>query len=141
MVREDVPAVLSLIQPFVDKKILLPRTEQQLNEQYSNYIVYELDGAIRACSALHVYNDGQIEIASVAVDETCAHIGIGPKMISFLIEKAKKMNARSVFILTTQTADWFEQLGFIAADISTLPQKRKELWSPERGSKLMRLEF
>ena len=141
MTREDVPAVLTLIQPFVEKKILLPRTEQQLNEQFSDYIVYELDGAIRACSALHAYNDGQMEIAAVAVDETCAHIGIGPKMISFLIEKAKKMNAKSVFILTTQTADWFEQLGFLDANISTLPQKRKEIWSTERGSKLMRLEL
>lgn len=139
MTREDVPAVLTLMQPFVEKGILLPRTEQQLNDQYTDYIVYELDGAIRACSALHSYSDGQLEIAAVAVDETCAHIGIGPKMISFLIEKAKKLAAKSVFILTTQTADWFEQLGFVPADISSLPQKRKEIWSPQHGSKVMRL--
>src|SRR5574344_405711 len=141
MMREDIPAVLTLMQPFVEKGILLPRTEQQLIEQYSDFIVYELDGAIRACSALHAYNDNQMEIAAVAVDETCAHIGIGPKMISFLIEKAKKMNAKSIFILTTQTADWFEQLGFKPDDISSLPQKRKEIWSPDRGSKVLRLQL
>ena len=141
MMREDIPAVLTLMQPFVEKGILLPRTEQQLIEQYSDFIVYELDGAIRACSALHAYNDSQMEIAAVAVDETCAHIGIGPKMISFLINKAKKNNAKSVFVLTTQTADWFEQLGFRLADISTLPQKRKEIWSPNRGSKVLRLQL
>src|SRR5574344_2078738 len=141
MIREDVPAVLTLMQPFVEKGILLPRTEQQLTDQFSDFIVYELDGAIRACAALHAYNDGQMEIAAVAVDETCAHIGIGPKLISFLIEKAKKMNAKSIFILTTQTADWFEQLGFKPDDISSLPQKRKEIWSPDRGSKVMRLEL
>lgn len=141
MTREDVPGVLTLMQPFVEKGILLARTEQQLNEQFADYIVYELDGAVRACSALHSYNDGQMEIAAVAVDETCAHIGIGPKMISYLIEKAKKLKAKSIFILTTQTADWFEQLGFIPSDISTLPSKRKETWTPQRGSKVMRLEI
>jgi amino-acid N-acetyltransferase len=141
MMREDIPAVLTLMQPFVEKGILLPRTEQQLIEQYPDFIVYELDGAIRACSALHTYNDGQMEIAAVAVDETCSHIGIGPKMISFLINKAKKNNAKSVFVLTTKAADWFEQLGFKLADISTLPQKRKEIWSPNRGSKVLRLQL
>ena len=62
-------------------------------------------------------------------------------MISYLIDKAKRLHANSVFILTTQAADWFEQLGFVSSDISTLPQKRKESWSPKRGSKVMRLEI
>ena len=62
-------------------------------------------------------------------------------MISFLVEKAKQLKAKSVFILTTQTADWFEQLGFVSSDISTLPQKRKDIWTPNRGSKLMRLDI
>lgn len=141
MSHQDITTVLSLMQPFVDKGILLPRTEELLSATYSDYIVYEIDDSIRACAALHSYSDGQMEIAAVAVDETCAHIGIGPKMISFLIDKAKKLNAASVFVLTTQTVDWFEKLGFTASDISTLPEKRKELWSPKRGSKLMRLQL
>ena len=62
-------------------------------------------------------------------------------MISFLIDRAKKQKAKSVFVLTTQTADWFEQMGFYLSDISTLPQKRKELWSPARGSKVLRLDI
>lgn len=141
MEHNEITNVLSLMQPFVQKGILLPRTEEMLNLTYNDYVIYELDDSIRACAALHQYNDGQMEIAAVAVDETCAHIGIGPKLISYLIEKAKKLNAKSVFILTTQTADWFEKLGFVPADISTLPAKRKETWSPKRGSKLMRLNL
>ena len=68
-------------------------------------------------------------------------MGIGAKMIHFLIEKAKKQQLKSVFILTTQAADVFEKLGFKPDDISTLPQKRKEKWSPERNSKLFRLDL
>jgi amino-acid N-acetyltransferase len=141
MHREDIPAFLTLIRPFVQKQILLPRTEKELSSQYTDYIVYEFDGGIRACAALHIYDDNQAEIAAVAVDDTCSHIGIGPKMISFLVNKAKKLSLSSVFVLTTQTADWFEKLGFTSDEITTLPMKRKEKWTPERGSKLLRLRL
>lgn len=141
MRREDISGVLSVMRPFIKKEILLPRTEKQLETEYNNYIVYELDGAIRACAALHIYDRKQAEIAAVAVDESCSHIGIGPKMIQYLIEKAKTINLESVFIMTTQTADWFEKQGFVPNDISTLPDERKKLWSPERGSKLFRLNL
>ena len=141
MRREDISGVLSVMRPFIKKEILLPRTEKQLEAEYNSYIVYELDGAIRACAALHIYDRKQAEIAAVAVDEACSHIGIGPKMIQYLIEKAKTINLESVFIMTTQTADWFEKQGFVPNDISTLPEERKNLWTPERGSKLFRLNL
>lgn len=141
MIREDIPSVLSVMQPFVDNGVLLPRSKEILLNQLSDYIVYELDGAIRACAALLPYSDGQMEIAGVAVEKTCSHIGIGPKMIMFLVERAKKLHAKSIFLLTTQTADWFEKLGFVASEVSTLPEKRKELWTPQRGSKVMRINI
>ena len=139
MTREDIPSVLNVMRPFVKKGILLPRTKQSLSEQYVNYIVYELDGAIRACASLIPYPDGQMEIAGIAVDKDCSHIGIGPKLMDFLIKRAKQRNAKGLFLLTTQTADWFENLGFTQTDIASLPEKRKEKWTPQRGSKALRL--
>lgn len=112
MQKEDIPAVLNLIRPFVEQGILLPRTEESLLQTYTDYIVYELDGGLKACAALHTYNDNQAEIAAVAVDSVCSHMGIGPKLINYLLQKAKEKNIHSVFILTTQTSDWFEKLGF-----------------------------
>jgi amino-acid N-acetyltransferase len=141
MKQEDIPGVLRLIQPFVQRGILLPRTDKELLSQLDDFIVYELDGGIRACAALHTYGGNQAEIASVAVDESCSHIGIGPKIIKFLVERAKARKLGSVFVLTTQTADWFEKLGFKAADIATLPEKRKELWTPGRNSKVFRMQL
>lgn len=138
MTVEDIPAILNLIRPFVEEGILLPRTEQSLAATFSDYIVYELDDGIKGCAALHFYNDYQAEIASVAVDSVCSHLGIGPKMMEYLLDRAKSFNAQSVFILTTRTADWFESQGFIPDEISTLPEKRRKQWSPDRGSKLFR---
>ncbi len=141
MTREDIPAVLNLMHPFVQKGNLLPRTAQQMQSEFQHYIVYVMDDAVRACAALIPYDGGQMEIAGVAVDESCSHIGIGPKLISYLLEKAHSQGARRVFILTTQTADWFENLGFVPAEVSSLPQKRKDLWSPERNSKVFHKLF
>ena len=139
MTREDIPAVLNVMQPFIESGILLPRTKESLSAQFNNFIVYELDGAIRACASLITYSDGQTEIAGVAVDKNCSHIGIGPRMIEFLVKQAKQNNSKGIFLLTTQTADWFEKLGFKLSDISTLPKERKEKWNPNRGSKVLRL--
>ncbi len=140
MTREDIPSVLNVMQPFIEADILLPRTKETLLIQCQNFIVYELDGAIRACASLVPYPDGQMEIAAVAVERTFANTGIGEKMIVSLIKQAQEKNASGVFLLTTQTVDWFEKLGFELADTSTLPKERKEKMKPERGSKVLRLK-
>ncbi|MCR4789780.1 MAG: amino-acid N-acetyltransferase [Treponemataceae bacterium] len=138
---DDVARVLGIMRPFIERGILLERTEQSLAETYQNYIVYELDGGIRACAALIQYPDRQAEIAAIAVDSTYSHMGIGPKMVSYLIEKAKNLGIESVFVMTTQTSDWFEKIGFKADQIETLPEKRRAIWTPERGSKIFRLNL
>jgi amino-acid N-acetyltransferase len=68
-------------------------------------------------------------------------LGIAPKMLNYLISKAKTLNLKSIFILTTQSADWFEKLGFQNDVIDSLPSERKKLWNSKRNSKVYRLEI
>ena len=138
MTTGDVPRVLGLMRPFFENGKLLPRTESQLLEKVDDYIVYEFDGGISACAALHKYPDGQGEIAAVAVDENFKHMGIGEKMVKFLCQAAKARNVKSVFILTTQAGDWFQSLGFKADSVESLPPERRAKWTPERNSKVFR---
>ena len=58
-----------------------------------------------------------------------------------IISKAKTINLESVFILTTQTADWFESLGFKMDTIDSIPESRIKIWNPDRGSKVYRLNL
>ena len=139
MVQTDIPSVLSIMRPFVESGKLLPRTEEQLTMDLADYVVFELDGGVHACASLHFYDDGQAEIAAVAVDENYAHMGIGPKLMDNLIEQATQADAASIFIMTTQTADWFEKLGFEEDKIESLPEERQKLWTPQRNSKVFRL--
>ena len=68
-------------------------------------------------------------------------MGIGPKIIDFMISKSKTLGLKSVFVMTTQTADWFERLGFLPDSVESIPQERRAKWTPERGSKVFRLVF
>ena len=140
MQQTDIPSVLAIMRPNVECGKLLPRTEEQIAATLEDYIVYELDGGVHACAALHFYDDGQAEIAAVAVDENYAHMGIGPKLMDNLIEQAVQAEATSIFIMTTQTADWFENLGFEESDLTTIPEERRKLWDSRRGSKVYRLK-
>ncbi|HNY16812.1 MAG TPA: amino-acid N-acetyltransferase [Treponemataceae bacterium] len=141
MTRDDIPAVLSLMNPFVERGILLPRSSEDLETEAHAFTLYEIDGGIRACASLLAYEENVGEIAGIAVDEGYAHMGIGPKLMELLIARARSNGFTSVFVLTTQTADWFERFGFKSCEIDRLPAKRKEKWSKKRGSRMFILEF
>lgn len=142
MQSQDIPSVLSLMNPFVQKGILLERTAKQLKADLDNYIVYNVDEGIHACAALKVYQESgaakQAEICAVAVDPAYGNMGVGPKLINYLLDKARAKGVKSVFVMTTQTADFFEKLGFAPDSIDSIPAERKKLWNPERGSKVYR---
>ena len=140
MVQTDIPSVLSIMKPFIETGKLLPRSEEKIAATLEDYVVFELDGGVHACAALHFYTDGQAEIAAVAVDENYAHMGIGPKLMDYLIEQAMQAETETIFIMTTQTADWFEQLGFEEDSVDTLPPERRAIWNRDRNSKLYRLK-
>ena len=142
MVQQDIASVLSLMRPFVKEKILLSRTEDELSNNINDYIVYEIDNNIRACAAIHFYPiEKQAEIYAVAVDESFSKLGIGPKLIQFLMKKSIKNGFFNIFLLTTRTSDWFEKLGFKPDSVDSIPQERKAIWTSKRNSKVLRLKL
>ncbi|MFQ3620509.1 MAG: amino-acid N-acetyltransferase, partial [Spirochaetales bacterium] len=133
----EVVDVLRLMKPFVDRGILLPRTEEMLLETYQDYVVFEIDDSIHACAALHLYPEKIGEIAGLAVDEQYTHLGVGPKLIGYLLEKAQDLGLKQVFVLTISTTDWFLKLGFEEADLSALPEKKRAVYNLQRKSRIL----
>jgi len=141
MTVADIPGVLSLMQPQIDEGALVARTAGDLTDKIADYAVYAVDGTPHACGALHIFPDRQGEIAAIVVDEKYASRGIGKKMVSYLIEQATKMKLKSVFVLTTLTADWFKQLGFVEGDVNDLPEEKRGKYNKGRNSLVLKYQI
>jgi amino-acid N-acetyltransferase len=96
-----------------------------------------VDNAIHGCGALHAFENHSFEIAAIAVGANYKDAGVGEAVVTFLMEKAKKLRAKKLFLLTTQTSDWFYTLGFKDGSIEDLPASKKEHYNKERNSKVM----
>lgn len=139
--HSDIPELLRLMQPAIEEGILVPRTTAELEEKAEDFYVYEVDGTIHGCGALHTFGDRQGELAAIVVDEIYANLGIGKRIISYLVERASHIKLKAVFVLTTQTSDWFSQIGFVEAAISDLPKERQKTYNKKRNSLILRYEL
>jgi amino-acid N-acetyltransferase len=54
-----------------------------------------------------------------------------------LIERGAAARLKRLFILTTQSADWFEQLGFVEGDREELPEQKRQSYNHKRNSRVM----
>ncbi|MBN1797999.1 MAG: amino-acid N-acetyltransferase [Spirochaetales bacterium] len=130
----DISDIIRIMRPAIADGILVPRTSEDVAEKIDDYVIYEVDGTPHACGALHIYNDEQAEIAGIAVDNTYSSLGIGKKIINFLLDKAIKHKLKQIFVLTTQTSDWFVGLGFKRDEVSVLPQEKQKQYNKDRNS-------
>jgi amino-acid N-acetyltransferase len=137
MKHNDISEVLRVMEPFVRQGILVPRSAEALADSYRDYIVFEVDGAIHASAALHRYQDNCGEIAAIAVDEHYSHLGVGPRLVDYLCEFARKNGITRIFVLTTRTTDWFLSLGFEEGDLSSLPEQKRASYNLERKSRIL----
>jgi len=132
----DIPGVLRIMEPFIQDGTLVIRDEQTLLDKIESFVIYETDGVIHGCASLLEYQDGIGEIAAVTVDKNYIKLGIGSKLINFLIEKALKSGIKKLFLLTTRTSDWFETIGFIKGELSDLPEDKQESYNYDRNSNI-----
>ena len=137
----DLPDILRLMEPFMQKGVLIRRNPEQIQEKKEDYAVLEIDGSIRACGALHDWGEFQGEIAAVATDPQYSDLGLGRRIVGYLVEKARKCQMRRVFVLTTQTQDWFEAIGFKETSVETLPEQRRKIYDESRKSKVFAFEL
>ena len=70
------------------------------------------------------------------MDEQFNHLGVGPKLVGYLSERAKKRGLFQVFVLTTQTSDFFLKLGFVEGEPSALPEKKRQAYDLQRRSRV-----
>jgi amino-acid N-acetyltransferase len=138
---EDIPDVLRLMEPLMKQNIMLRRSHEDIQDKKDDYVVFEIDGSVHACAALHNWGEDQAEIAAIATDPSYSDLGMGRRLIRYLIDKARKQKLHRVFVLTTKTHDWFELLGFKESTVENLPSKKRAQYDTTRKSKIFSLDL
>ncbi len=122
---DDIKYTQELINFYAKKDQMLPRSLNELYENIRDFFIYEEDGKILGCCALHIAWENLAEVKSLAVSEASQKKGIGAMLVKQALEDAKKLKVKKVFALT-YVPEFFEKLGFKRIEHAELPHK---IWS------------
>ena len=135
---DDVAAILGLIEPLEADGTLVKRGRERLEMEINRFSVVEHDGMIVGCAALYPFSDAKsAEMACVAVMPDFRRSGYGDQLREHIETRARKLKLKQLFVLTTRTAHWFIERGFVETSVDTLPASRRELYNLQRRSKVL----
>jgi amino-acid N-acetyltransferase len=134
---EDVGGILKLLRPLEAEGILVRRSRELLEQEIDRFVVLEHDHRIVGCAALYPFPDeAAAELACLAVESQSRDHGYGEAILNHMIDIAKTQGLKKLFVLTTRTAHWFIERGFVESDVSALPAQKKSLYNYQRKSKV-----
>ena len=138
----DLAGIIALIQPLEDAGILMRRDREQLELDIANFMVIERDGMIIACAAIYPQKDSNsVELACLAVHQDYQRQGRGDELLAYIKQIAQEKSLKQLFILTTHTAHWFLERGFVETQPNALPNERRALYNWQRNSKVFSLQL
>jgi amino-acid N-acetyltransferase len=136
-VIDDVAGILELIKPLEAAGILVKRSRERLEMEIDHFLVIERDGMIIGCAALYPGEQGKLaELACLAVHPDYCNAGRGDALLAAIEERAAGVSLQGLFVLTTRTAHWFRERGFVPGDLKQLPGRKKNLYNYQRNSKV-----
>ncbi len=118
----DAKYIYELINEYAKENLLLPRSLSSIYETIRDFWVWEEEGKVIGCGALHVVWEDLAEIKSLAIDKEFWGKGIGGKIIEACIEEAKSLGIKKIFALT-YIREYFERYGFEEIPKEILPHK------------------
>lgn len=134
---EDVGGILQLIEPLEIDGTLVRRNRELLEMEIDRFVVVEHDRVIVGCAALYPFPDDKAgELACLTVHSDYRGAGCGDTLLKNIEAKARSQGSKKLFVLTTRTAHWFAERGFLEADIGELPKAKQGLYNYRRRSKV-----
>jgi amino-acid N-acetyltransferase len=118
----DIPPLLTLINGFAGKGIMLPRTEFEMVENLRDFTLVCAGERIVGCGALHLYTPREAEIRSLAVDSNWQGNHLGAALVTALEQEAEELGLKALFAFT-YVDKFFLKLGFRHVDRGELPLK------------------
>ena len=135
---DDVGGILDLIAPLEEQQILVKRSRELLETEISQFtLVVHPEGNLLGCAALYpIADSNEGEIACMATDPEILGQGIATRLLQRLEADAAHMGIKKLFVLTTQTAHWFLEKGFVEVELNDLPEQKQPLYNYQRNSRI-----
>lgn len=112
----DVPFIQALVEPLVQRRILLGKNSVVFYEAIQEFrIAEDQHGTPIGCGALHVMWQDLAEIRTLAVMDDWLQRGVGHALIQQLEVDARSLGLSRLFCLTFEVP-FFERHGFVPMD-------------------------
>ncbi|AAT89828.1 N-acetylglutamate synthase [Leifsonia xyli subsp. xyli] len=109
----DVPGIQELVEPLVQRRILLGKEAVTFYESVQEFrIAEDEDGALIGCGALHVMWSDIAEVRTLAVADSWLGTGVGRALLGRLEDDARELGLSRLFCLTFEVP-FFERNGFV----------------------------
>ena len=119
---KDAEAIQEIVNHYARLDQMLARSLNEIYENIRDFSVYDDNGRVVGCAALHVCWSGLGEVRSLAVREDARSGGIGRSLLRAAIEEARGLEIARLFTLT-YVPGFFEKEGFKRIDKAELPHK------------------
>jgi amino-acid N-acetyltransferase len=111
-VTRDVRGIAALLEPYVQRRILLGKELVVLYESVQQFVVAEdADGRLIGCGALFVMWEDLGEIRTLIVADDWLRRGVGLALVDGLEQRAIQLGLRRLFCLTFEV-EFFTRRGF-----------------------------
>ncbi|MEM6823363.1 MAG: amino-acid N-acetyltransferase [Verrucomicrobiota bacterium] len=111
--KKDVRAIRRLIKNSAVDQEVVYRSEEEVEHVIDDFYVFEIDSNVVGCVAVHpsAEQPDKGELACLIVAEAHANQGIGRKLVEFAEQKAKELEIKFLYVLSTRAFNFFQKKG------------------------------
>ena len=135
---DDVGGIINLIAPMEEQQVLVKRSRELIETEISRFmLVVHPEGVLLGCAALYPTTDDNVgELACVASHPEFHGQGIASRLFDAIVQEAKQQGLKQLFALTTQTAHWYLERGFVETAVADLQSQKQSLYNYQRNSRI-----
>ncbi len=140
--NDDLTDIEHIVAPLVEKKYLRKRSKQEMQAMIQHTVVHETDGSIEACCALLPLSSDTAELSMLALAEGSEMLGIGKRMVQFVVERGRELKYKTIFAFSRRSIDWFYSQGFRSSSIENVSEERRQQYVASKSkSRVLSLEL
>ena len=128
-VADDAAAIAALLKPYVEKKILLHRSLDEIRDNADKTVAYLEGGKIVGTTSLVFFSDTLCEIRALVISDELQGKGAGRRLVLAAEEKALRLKSQRPmrFFALTYTPEFFERIGYERTTKDLFPEKIYEV--------------